>query len=176
MTLRKGTPTSETFTFQNFALLHMDGEFLGRVYEARDDAGDIAVELRRCETVTGDVRCREETEFDAQTENTSSRGTWTFDGLREGFYAVNVAATNYRQARWDSDGIDDDAVACDGSDEADADANCDSRRNLEVVDSLVGKRAFNRERANFYVYNSSLGDDAELDGIVIEGTTACRGR
>ncbi len=169
VTLRKGTATSETFTFQNFALLHMDGEFLGRVYEARDDAGDIAVELRRCETVTGDVRCREETEFDAQTENTSSRGTWTFDGLREGFYAVNVAATNYRQAKWDSDGIDDDAVACDGSDEADA--NCDSRRNLEVVDSLVGKRAFNRERANFYVYNSSLGDDAELDGIVIEGTT-----
>ena len=175
VTLRKGTPTSETFTFQNFALLHMDGEFLGRVYEARDDAGDIAVELRRCETVTGDVRCREETEFDAQTENTSSRGTWTFDGLREGFYAVNVAATNYRQAKWDSDGIDDDAVACDGSDEEDdsdeADDSCDSRRNLEVVDSLVGKRAFNRERANFYVYNSSLGDDAELDGIVIEGTT-----
>ena len=168
VTLRKGTATSATFTFQNFALLHMDGEFLGRVYEARDDAGDIAVELRRCETVTGDVRCREETEFDAQTENTSSRGTWTFDGLREGFYAVNVAATNYRQAKWDSDGIDDDAVACDGSDEADA--NCDSRRNLEVVDSLVGKRAFNRERANFYVYNSSLGDDAELDGIVIKGT------
>ena len=117
--------------------------------------------------------CREETEFDAQTENTSSRGTWTFDGLREGYYAVNVAATNYRQAKWDSDGIDDDAVNCTGStgDAPTAVEECDSRRNEEVVDSLVGKRAFNRERANFYVYNSSLGNEAQVTNLVIEGTT-----
>ena len=124
VTVKPTATTSETFKFENFALLHMDGEYLGRVYEARNDAGDIAVELRRCETytdddnddgTTGDIRCREETDFDAQTENTSSRGTWTFDGLREGFYAVNVAATNYRQAKWDSDGIDDDAANCTGS-------------------------------------------------------------
>ena len=168
VTVPTSATTSETFTFQNFALLHMDGEFLGRVYEARRDAGEIAVELRRCETVSGDIRCREETDFDAQTENTSSRGTWTFDGLREGFYAVNVAATNYRQAKWRGNNIiDDDAVACDGGTVADAD--CDALRNHEVVDSLVGKRAFNRMRANFYVYNSSLGDDPELSELLIEG-------
>ena len=49
---------------------------------------------------------------------------------------------------------------------------CDSRRNEEVVDSLVGKRAFNRMRANFYVYNSSLGNEAQVTNLVVEGTTA----
>ena len=37
---------SATFTYYNFALLHGDGEFSGRVFEARGEPGGIAVELR----------------------------------------------------------------------------------------------------------------------------------
>ena len=47
---------------------------------------------------------------------------------------------------------------------------CDTRRTDEVVDMLEGKTAFNRDRANFYVYNSSLGSDAKVTKLVIKGT------
>ena len=77
---------SATFTYYNFALLHGDGEFSGRVFEARGEPGGIAVELRRCETYTPDdattdedeERCREDTDFGAQTENAGSSGRWDF--------------------------------------------------------------------------------------------------
>ena len=53
---------AETFTYYNFALLHGDGDFSGRVREARGEPQGIAVELRRCVTYTaarlGSGRCK----------------------------------------------------------------------------------------------------------------------
>ena len=94
-------PESPTFTFHNFALLHKDGDFSGRVREARGEPQGIAAELRRCETyVVATETCREETDFDAQTDNASSSGRWSFGSLREGWYAVNIAAATYNRAKW----------------------------------------------------------------------------
>ena len=168
---------AKSFTYYNFALLHGDGEFSGRVVEARGEPDGIAVELRRCETTTLDADdadvvtdCREDTDFDAQTENAAgSSGRWDFPSLREGYYVANIAAATYNQAKWGDDGIDDDAANCIG--DATVDADCDDDRTVDMFGMLEGKRAFNRGGATFRVYNRTLGDDAELDGIVIEGTT-----
>ena len=168
---------AESFTYYNFALLHGDGEFSGRVFEARGEPGGIAVELRRCETYTPDdatttdadeERCREDTDFGAQTENAGSSGRWDFASLREGYYVANIAATTYNQAKWDDDGIDDDAANCEGG--TAADATCDEARTVDMFGMLEGKSAFNRGGATFRVYNRTLGYDAELSGLVIEGT------
>ena len=164
---------AESFTYYNFALLHGDGEFSGRVFEARGEPQGIAVELRRCETTTLDdadvvTDCREDTDFDAQTEDAGSKGRWDFPSLREGYYVANIAATTYNQAKWDDDGIDDDAANCEGG--TAADAICDEARTVDMFGMLEGKSAFNRGGATFRVYNRTLGYDAELSGLVIEGT------
>ena len=167
-------PETETFTFHNFALLHGDGDFSGRVREARGEPGGIAVEARRCETyVEATETCREETDFDAQTDNASSSGRWSFGSLREGWYAVNIAAATYNRAKWGSDGIDDDAANCDGSrgvDEPTADDDCHDDRTDDMFGMLEGKRAFNRGGATFYVYNRTLDRDVTTTGVEVEGT------
>ena len=174
---------AETFTYYNFALLHGDGEFSGRVFEARGEPGGIAVELRRCETYTADdpgtadadeEKCREDTDFGAQTENAGSTGRWDFPSLREGYYVTNIAATTYNRAKWGDDGIDDDADNCEGGAEADAVEGCDEVRTVDMSGKLEGNRAFNRGGATFYVYNRTLDSDldaeAGLGDIVVEGT------
>ena len=173
---------AESFTYYNFALLHGDGEFSGRVFEARGDPGGIAVELRRCETYTPDdattdddeERCREDTDFGAQTEDADSKGRWDFPSLREGYYVANIAATTYNRAKWNDDGIDDDAMDCEGGDEdATEDATCDDARTVDKYGMLEGNRAFNRGGVTYYVYNRTLDEDdgaGEAD-IAIEGET-----
>ena len=171
---------AESFTYYNFALLHGDGEFSGRVFEARGEPGGIAVELRRCETYTPDdatttdvdeERCREDTDFGAETEDADSKGRWDFPSLREGYYVANIAATTYNRAKWNDDGIDDDADNCEGDDGTDED--CDLVRTVDKYGMLEGKRAFNRGGVTYYVYNRTLDADAtEADaGIKVEGTT-----
>ena len=173
-------PAAETFTYYNFALLHGDGEFSGRVFEARGEPGGIAVELRRCETYTAAdgttdpvtaERCREDKNFGAQTEDAGSKGRWDFPSLREGYYVANIAATTYNRAKWGDDGIDDDAANCDGDD--DADEMCDEIRTTDMYGMLEGNRAFNRGGVTYYVYNRTLDDDATEVGteIKVEGTT-----
>ena len=178
-------PDDELFTFYNFALLHGDGEFSGRVREARGEPQGIAVELRRCVTTTlnaddDDVvdSCVEDTDHPAQTENAASSGRWDFGSLREGWYVVNVAATTYSQARFDDKGmVDDDAIDCAGTAAgvgvSRADDGCDARgtRTEDAYGMLEGVRAFNRGGVTFYVYNHSLPDDDELTGLSVEGTT-----
>jgi len=181
-----------SFTFHNFALLHGDGDFAGRVIEARADPAGIAVELRRCVTYTEagdgpdntagteddvDETCREETDFDAQTTSAAGSGRWDFGSLREGWYVVNIAATTYNRAKFDDDGIDDDAATCDGSATATSgdpnnptDGNCDTVRTDDVYGMLEGKRAFNRGGATFYVYNDRLDSDAAATDVEVEGT------
>ena len=98
------------FEFYNFALLHGDGEFSGRVFEARKEPGGIAVELRRCETYTAEVpgdgedatdeSCREDKDYGAESEDAGSTGRWDFANLREGYYVANIAATTYNRAKW----------------------------------------------------------------------------
>ncbi len=176
---------SPTYTFRNFALLHGDGEFSGRVVEARRDPGGIAVELRRCLTYTafddndtpGDdtddtaESCREEVAFDAQSTSASGSGRWDITSLREGYYVANIAATTYNRAKWDAtNGIDDDADNCEGT--AGADANCDQVRTTDMYGLLEGKRAFNRGGATFYVYNRTLDADADASDLEIKGTDA----
>ena len=178
-----------TFTFHNFALLHGDGDFSGRVIEARGDPAGIAVELRRCVTYTAadpdaatpvEETCREEIDFDAQTRNASgSTGRWDFDSLREGWYVVNIAATTYNRAKWGANGIDDDATNCEGTATAGTDSdpldptdpNCDTVRTDEVYGMLEGKRAFNRGGATFYVYNDRLDSESAATEVVVKGTS-----
>ena len=158
---------SPSYTFRNFVLLHGDGEFAGRVIEARGEPEGIAVELRRCETFDGED-CREETAFDEQTTDAGGNGRWNFPGLREGNYVVNIAATTYNRAKWGANGIDDDAVACDGS--STAQAGCDADRTEDMFGKLEGKSAFNRGGATFYVYNRSLDDDSDATAVGVKGT------
>ena len=172
---------AESFTYYNFALLHGDGEFSGRVFEARGEPGGIAVELRRCETYTAadpdaspavDEKCREDTDFGAQTEDADSKGRWDFPSLREGYYVANIAATTYNRAKWNDDGIDDDATDCEGGD-ATGQEDCDQVRTVDKYGMLEGDRAFNRGGVTYYVYNRTLDSDAtEADAeIEVEGTT-----
>ena len=175
---------AETFTYYNFALLHGDGEFSGRVFEARGEPAGIAVELRRCETYTADdattdtqdeESCREDRNFGAQTEDAGSTGRWDFPSLREGYYVTNIAATTYNRAKWGDDGIDDDADNCDGSTGATPveDDLCDEVRTVDMYGMLEGQRAFNRGGVTYYVYNRTLDSDVLVAGgvIAIEGTT-----
>ena len=180
------TVPPESFTFHNFALLHGDGEFSGRVREARNKPAGIAVELRRCLTYTAAAAgpplvvedCKEETTYAAMTENASSSGSWDFGGLREGYYVTNIAATTYNQARYDDKGrIDDDAIDCAGTGlvvfggtPAQANPGCDGVRTSEVFGKLQGLRAFNPEGATFYVYNRTLDDADELVTLKVTGT------
>ena len=173
---------AETFTYYNFALLHGDGDFSGRVREARGEPEGIAVELRRCEETTltdGDATdCEEDTGFGAQSDKASSSGRWDFSSLREGYYVVNIAATTYLQARYDHRGrIDDDAIDCAGTGVVDVDNNnpradegCDDVRTDHQYGMLEGTRAFNRGGATFYVYNGTLDDMDELTALEVTGT------
>ncbi len=170
MTVEVSATATEKFVFYNFALLHKDGELLGRVKEARNDPEGVAVELRRCFETTltsgNATRCVEELGFGARTENAGKTGSWSFAALREGYYVVNVAATTYSQAKYRADGtIDDDAPA--GTPGGDVD---DTRRTDDAYALLQGKRAFNRQRATFYVYNHTLSSDDALASIKVTGT------
>ena len=182
---------SPKYTFYNFALLHGDGEFGGRVYEAGDNADGAAVELRRCETYTAPdpgadpdpivENCRRDSDFGVETENADARGRWDFASLREGWYVVNIGA-RYNRAKWRTAatttgdnpgpaGIDDDALACDGRTTGDEDAACDDDGTEDTYGKLEGKRAFIRGGVSFYVYDDSK-DDATGAGeadIAIEG-------
>ena len=168
--------TAVTNVYHNFALLHADGTFSGRVMEARGDATGIAVELRRCETYADDGTCREELDYAPQINNTAgAAGKWSFSPLREGYYTANVAATNYLRAKWDANGINDDAANCgpnsdmpEGSDAA----TCDQYRTVRVIDDLRGKTAFNPGGQTFYVYNSSLSGNDNLASVKVEGSPA----
>ena len=166
------------FVFFNFALLHGDGEFSGRVREARGDPEGIAVELRRCEETELDddddaESCTEELAFDAQTDNAGKTGLWSFPSLREGYYVANIAATTYNRAKWRFDAsrraiIDDDAPNCMGT-ATPVEANCDGIRTTDLYGLLQGDDAFNRGGATFYVYNRTLSDADELTKLVVIG-------
>ncbi|MYH51349.1 MAG: hypothetical protein F4139_00195 [Gemmatimonadetes bacterium] len=174
--------TAKNFTFHNFALLHKDGTFSGAVREASGRSGDVAVELRRCLVYTpadtmavgpeDDVAetCSDDPAFRPQVKQSNSGGSWGFPGLREGYYQVNIAATGYNRAKWDADGINDDAMNCEGGTEADAE--CDTQRTMRKFDLLKGKTAFNRDRAVYYIYNGNLRADDMLTGLSVEGVTA----
>ncbi|MYA65041.1 MAG: hypothetical protein F4139_09885 [Gemmatimonadetes bacterium] len=187
-----GTGTNaKTMTFHNFALLHKDGTFSGRVVEASDRHGNIAVELRRCLVYTpadtmatgpdDDVAetCSDDTAFTPAVQQTRSSGTWSYGGLREGYYQVNLAATGYLRARYGSNGIDDDAADCGpGTEVATGTAQtCDQDRTDRQFDDLRGKTAFNETPSVYYVYNGNLssGDAAtaiSVSGVETNGDTA----
>ncbi|MYH53047.1 MAG: hypothetical protein F4139_08855 [Gemmatimonadetes bacterium] len=173
-------------TFYNFAFLWSDGELNGSVREARDDRDNIAVEVRRCmryeaavdEDLTNNITaspevCTEDFSFNPQSFDTPTSGAWQFQSLREGYYAVNVAATNYNRAKWYNGMIDDDALDCEGggATASDPPSECDQDRTVRMVTDLRGKRAFNRDRLNFYVYNASLGRADEATSIAATGVT-----
>ncbi|MDE2794933.1 MAG: hypothetical protein OXL34_08965 [Gemmatimonadota bacterium] len=178
---------AKNFTFHNFALLHKDGTFSGRVVEASGRSGSVAVELRGCLTYTpfddagtpdddsDDTAetCSDDTDFRPQVRQTASSGSWSFPGLREGYYQVNIAATGYNRAKWDADGINDDAANCEGGTEADAD--CDAARTMRKFDLLKGKTAFNRDRAVYYIYNGNLRSADSLRTLSVKGVTAVGG-
>ena len=167
---------AQSFTFYNFALLHGNGEFSGRVREARGDPAGIAVELRRCEETTLDAddddvvaSCAEELTFPAQTNEAGTSGSWDFPDLREGYYVTNIAATTYNRAKYDSRGmIDDDAPNCMGTATPVA-ADCDTDRTTELYGLLQGDDAFNRGGATFYVYNRTLSADDMLTKLEVIG-------
>ena len=176
-----GTGTSaKSFTFHNFALLHKDGTFSGSVKEASGRPGAVAVELRRCLVYTApapdatppiEETCSDDPDFRPQVKQTTTSGSWSFPGLREGYYQVNIAATGYNRAKWDSDGINDDAANCEGGTEADTDA-CDTQRTMRKFDLLKGKTAFNRDRAVYYIYNGNLRSADEMTAVAVTGVTA----
>ena len=167
-------------TFYNFAFLWSDGELNGSVREARNDRDNIAVELRRCDTYRAAVDeddpdtpedeteevCTEDFSFDPTSDDTPSSGAWKFESLREGYYAVNVAATNYNRAKWANNIIDDDAADCGPGTDG---VTCDQDRTARMVTDLRGKSAFNRDRLNFYVYNGSLGRADNATGLAASG-------
>ena len=178
-------PKSPIFTFHNFALLHGDGEFSGRVIEARGESEGIALDLNRCETFTVEDdtadppvladdcdRVEKTTTFATQIEDVDSRGRWEFTSLREGYYVTNIAGSSHNRAKWGDDGIDDDADNCDGvvTDPPTDEATCDEDRTDDMFGMLVGKRAFNRGGATFYVYNDRLDDEALATDVEVEGT------
>ncbi len=172
------------FTFYNFALLHGDGEFAGRVREARGQPGGIAVVVDRCVTYTEPddgppevpESCRPDGDFDMQTTNASNSGSWSVGSLREGYYVVDIAGNAYRQARYDHRGrIDDDAIDCSGTGVVDAnnaraDVGCDEVGTDVSYGLLQGKQAFNRGGVTFYFYNRLLDTADELIGLEVEGT------
>ena len=177
--------SAKTFTFHNFALLHKDGTFSGAVREASGRAGNIAVELRRCLIYTAadtvaegpddDVAetCSDDTNFTPDLQQTTSGGSWSFSGLREGYYQVNIAATGFNRAKWNADGIDDDAADCEGGAGAfDATNTCDTERTARKFDLLKGKTAFNRDRAVYYIYNGNLSSSDAATAVAVTGVTS----
>ncbi|MYI46675.1 MAG: hypothetical protein F4123_09925 [Gemmatimonadetes bacterium] len=176
-------------TFYNFALLHADGTYSGALREATDNPAQIAVELRRClvysaaDTVgpgTADdipESCTPDNSFRAQVKQAGPTGNWSFGSLREGYYRVNIAGPDYRQAKWGSMGIDDDAANCGPGTENDfavpgdnTSANiCDTRRTRTQYDLLKGDQAFNSDRALFYIYNNDLRGADSLAAVTIKG-------
>ena len=184
-----GTGTAaQSFRFYNFALLHGDGMFSGRVYEANGEPHGVATELRRCVTFTpetatppADASCVVESisSFAPQRADVGRTGRWDFPSLREGNYVVNIAAPAHNRAKWDAtNGIDDDAVNCEGSaavggnsDPLDAtDPTCDTVRPDNQYDVLQGKRAFNRLPVTYYIYNGTAPTDDVLTAIKVTGT------
>ena len=179
-------PNAPSFIFHNFALLHKDGTFSGAVREASGRHGAVAVELRRCLVYTpadtvgpgaeDDIAetCSDDTAFGPQVKQTASSGSWSFAGLREGYYQVNIAATGYNRAKWNAtDGIDDDAADCEGSAGAfDAAQTCDTERTVRKFDLLKGKTAFNRNRAVYNIYNSNLSSGDAATAVAVTGVTS----
>ena len=177
--------SAKTFTFHNFALLHKDGTFSGRVVEARGRSGDFPIHLERCLTYTaadtvaegpGDdvlAGCTIDEDFTSVIERTASTGFWSVSGLREGYYRVG-STTSYKQAKRDSVGINDDADGCDGSTTEDDD--CDLLAPSPQFGLLQGRTASNRTTpAVFYIYNTSLRSDDVLTGLSVKGVTAVGG-
>jgi hypothetical protein len=186
VTIGTGTSSHDN-VYHNFALLHADGTFSGRVREATGDASGIAVELERCETYVAAAaeddpdtpedetveRCRGE-DWGPQRDDASRAGNWDFPSLREGYYVVNVAAVNHRRAKWDAAGINDDAADCGpGSSmpEGSTAETCDQYRTVRAINDLRGKRAFNPGGQTFFVYNSSLRDADVMATLSVKGVT-----
>ena len=177
---------TDDFTFYNFALLHGDGMFSGRVYEANGEPEGVAAELRRCRmftlpTDTEAAECVVESvsSFAPQRANVGSNGRWDFPSLREGHYVVNIAASAHNRAKWDPiNGIDDDADTCDGTATVNTGGpatdptsdTCDTVRTDNMYDVLKGKRAFNRTPVTFYIYNGTAPTDDALTAIKVIGT------
>ena len=148
--------TAESFNFYNFALLHRDGEFYGRVVEARGAPEGVGVALERCASGT-DNSCRPDLEYGAKNSVVGTGGSWSFPGLREAYYTVNVAAAGHNAAKWAGGKIDDDADNCLGTAVADAvTGGCDMNRPDDVTQSVIGKGGFNLSPVVFYVYNRRL--------------------
>jgi hypothetical protein len=105
--------------------------------------------------------CAQDLPFGVKTDAATAAGSWTFGGLREGYYQVNVAATAHNAAKLDANmRIDDDGAHCGDANAPNA-ATCDERRTIGVVDDLRGRRAFNQTPATFYVYNRTLANTSE---------------
>ena len=171
-----------TDTYFNFALLHADGLFQGRVIEATGNHAGIAVELNRCVSYTytpddpdtagedeEDFNCTVELPFGPVVERTNSSGVWTFDDLREGVYFVNADASGYRRAKWNATGIDDDAMNCDGGTVADAECHFD--RTVEQYDTLKGKNAFVGRQIDYYIWNARRDSLHDATGLTATGVT-----
>ena len=82
-----GDNTTAKMTYVNFALLHRDGEFSGRVTEAMGRGSDIVVVLARCKTSDGTACTSRDTSFDGMR---SDGGNYEFGPLREGYYSADV--------------------------------------------------------------------------------------
>ena len=188
VSVKKVDGTTTTNRYNNFALLHADGTFSGRVVEARDDAGDVRVELRRCLTYTPDNAtttdvdeelCVEEVDYRPEGGFTTAAGNWEFSNLREGIYSVNADATGYLRAKRTAAGkIDDDAANCGPNSDkpgASTAATCDQYRTVAVIDSLKGQRAFNPGGQTFYVYSGSMSSLDVMTNLSIKGITAVGG-
>ena len=154
-------PTAEDFTFYNFALLHRDGEFYGRVVEARGAPEGVGVALERCASGM-DNSCEPDLEYGSKNDVVGSGGSWSFSGLREAYYTVNVAAAGHNAAKWADGKIDDDAMNCLGTAVADAVTDgCDMNRTVDQTQQVIGKGGFNLSPVTFYVYNRRLANASE---------------
>ena len=171
-------------TFYNFALLHKDGTFSGKVTArgaGSDPSRGIAIELKRCGVYTAadtaaegpadDVpeSCTTDPSFSPQVRQAGARGIWSFPGLREGYYQVNIAGPGYLRAKLNSRGqIDDDGTRC-GPDAGDTLSTCDRDRTVRKFDLLKGDEAFNAKTISYYVYDGNLSRNDVLTAVSIKG-------
>jgi hypothetical protein len=126
------------------------------VVEARGAPEGVGVALERCASGI-DNTCRPDLEYGAKNSVVGSGGSWSFPGLREAYYTVNVAAAGHNAAKWAGGKIDDDAVNCMGTDVVDdVTGGCDSQRPADNTQSVIGKGGFNLSPVVFYVYNRRL--------------------
>ena len=177
--------------FYNFALLHKDGTFSGKVTAkgpGSDPSRGIAVELKRCLVYTAfddndtpsdftddtPESCTTDPSFAPRVQQTGSGGVWSFGDLREGYYQVNIAGPGYLRAKLSGTPmtIDDDGANCGSA--ADA-ATCDRERTVRKFDLLKGDDAFNSNAINYYVYDGNLSRDDELSAASVMGVTTIGG-